>query len=237
MSCFFRISILTALVRISLSQFHQIVRMNASMLNTWYDPLPLCLMANSTSSNVSYWKTLEQCKENIPHYRYADGFATLPSSAFANKVRGTCCTEDVPIGERGFDEIVEGYEDGNINRAVMLLYQLSATNRSLLFMGDSMNTQIYAAFVTELGRSNNGGGTIDLEYFEKLWWSTRYGELGLGFKDRTQILNTAKWIPPEGSGYTNPVFIYSINMYYFSMGHHEVSNLPPYFTNPLQSCF
>lgn len=219
----FQLFIVFIIVNGAASQFHKLVRMNTSMLQTWYDRLPLCMIANATSSNVSYWTTLESCKKDIPHYMFADGFGGLPSSAFANKVRGTCCTEDVAVSDRGFDEVVEGFEDGNAKPVTKLLNELSAKNRSLLFMGDSMNTQVFAAFIDEMNREQSGGIYIG-NAFDDRWYSYstgRYTELGLTKKDMMYILNCGIWTPNNSSGYTNPVFIYNVNMYFFSMAHHE----------------
>ena len=85
---------------------------------------------------------------------------TLVSSAFANKVRGTCCTEDVPVSERGFDEVVEGFEDGKATRDMMqVLWDLSARNMALVLVGDSMNAQVRVRVM------ERGGGCARLYYY------------------------------------------------------------------------
>jgi hypothetical protein len=84
----------------------RVIKMNESTLNAWYDPVGACMVRQT--GNLSYWDYLGACKTNsTTPARFNDGFFTLPSSAFANKVRGTCCTEDVPLASRGFNEVME----------------------------------------------------------------------------------------------------------------------------------
>lgn len=199
----------------------ELVKLNDTMLKTYYDDLPICLMRDSTRvHNESFWDVLDGCrKKGFGAARYGDGFYTLPSSAFANKQRGTCCTEDVPIGDRGFDEVVRGYEDGGVNYMVELLELLSATNRSLVLLGDSMNTQVFHAMMEEINRG--GYGSMNKHDFQNRWWSQPDGYERVGMDSSIVyhvMLDVVLWTK-EGM---NPVTLYNMNLYYHNtLIHHE----------------
>jgi len=106
------------------------VRMNHSILRSWYDEVATCMI--ESPPNASYWQYLKGCHErSSTKATYSDGFFSLPSSAYNNKVRGCCCTDDMPLGQREFDYVMKGYEDGNEKPVLKLLIALSATNRRL----------------------------------------------------------------------------------------------------------
>jgi hypothetical protein len=56
--------------------------------------------------NYTYWELKDMCKYALPVAKYNEGFGTLPSSAFAHRVRGACCTEEVAFEERGFADVI-----------------------------------------------------------------------------------------------------------------------------------
>ena len=128
-----------------------IVVLNESLLATWYDSTQVCMLTDrSLPSNFSFWQVLWGCETQLaalpanngskPWHRHNSGFLVLPSSAYSRKARDGCCNSDVHVRDRGFDWVWQGFEDGGAQRqCIELMTELSVHNKSLLFMGDSMN--------------------------------------------------------------------------------------------------
>jgi hypothetical protein len=209
--------------------------MNASTLATWYDPLQVC-MINTSNVNApnTYGDILKNCAKAGALGQFGNGFFTLPSSAFSQKNREICCTEEKYLGERGFDEVIQGFEDGRTKVAVDVLMTLSSQNRSIAFLGDSMNTQLFTAFLEEVERELGSGDTF--EYHAQPWWFINKAYYNLGFSDKvmSMILNIVKWTPPplQNGFQGSSVYLYNINMYYFAFMDYEeatvAKNLIPF---------
>lgn len=203
------------------------VKLNHTLLMTWYDEVATCMIENT--GNQSYWQYLKSCHENSStKARYNDGFFTLPSSAYNNKVRGCCCSEDMPVREREFDYVMEGMEDGNQKPMLRLLTALSATNRSMVLLGDSMNSQFFHAMIQEIKRETSLGILEGNTIVASRWWHQDgiYQKMGMTGKSLTYFLDSYKWTPPEfdedgnvlkynGKQANNPVYFYNLNLYYF----------------------
>jgi hypothetical protein len=145
-----------------------------------------------------------------------DGLCTLPSSTFANRVRGWCCTEDLPFTERGFDMIAEGYDLPLVHPVLDILTELAIRNMSLMFLGDSMNGQLFSAFEQERRREEvllgnlNRIAPLDSEPTDQLWWA-RDGLYGISRKTLRHLPTRSIWVPPEDSTNGNKVYIYGIS--------------------------
>lgn len=204
-----------------------VVALDSSSLSSWYDPLALCMMKESDYSNhATYWTILEKCKKLHGPTKFDDGFYSLPSSAFANKVRGCCCTEEIPIKDRGFNWVLKGHEDGNTKVVSNILNEFSKRNMSVLFLGDSMNNQIHAAFRQELIRENTTG-KFEPDILRKRQWfydASIHEQMGLNRKVFGYITDTYRWTPidNETGKEMNPVYVYSVCIWYFNNIHEEL---------------
>ena len=136
-----------------------IVVMNESMLNTWYDPIQVCMIQDKdnyegTHNNIEHaWhcsaKVAKSMNTTEVKHRYTNGFGLLPH----RKPRDGCCTSDFKSSERGFDWVWPGYENGStVKVCVEMLDLLSRRGMSLMFIGDSMNNQVFRAFTEECVR-------------------------------------------------------------------------------------
>lgn len=201
--------------------------MDASNLKSWYDDLGLCMMDEKTyAPNATYWTMLENCKKVHGNGKYGDAFYSLPSSAFANKVRGCCCTEDVPTKDRGFDWVLKGHEDGKTKVVSNIFKQFSKQNMSIIFIGDSMNNQVFAAFQQELLRENTPG-KLELNALHQRPWfhdAKIHEKMGLNRKVFGYLPDSYSWTPidPETNKEMNTVFVYSVCIWYFNNIHEEV---------------
>ena len=83
-----------------------------------------------------------------------------------------CCVEDgLDLIDRGFDEVVEGYEDASQKPILKLLSFLSKSNRSLAILGDSMSVQFYWALLEEIARERLDGELIrDILLHDLIAW-------------------------------------------------------------------
>jgi hypothetical protein len=196
----------------------------------WFDPLALCMVTGRTSngasflnSSLTFYQTLTKCRENstklvgspfnlLPSTFCPDGLCTLPSSTFANKVRGWCCTEDLPFTERGFDLVAQGYDKPYAQPILEVLEELSRRNMSLVFLGDSMNGQFFSAFEQERRREEilrgrlNRSVPLDSEPTDRLWWALS-GTVSR--KTLRHIPTRSIWTPINSSG--NKVYIYGVS--------------------------
>jgi hypothetical protein len=65
----------------------------------------------------------------------------------------------MPISERGFDDIIDSFQSLESDIPVSKLMNiLLAKNKSVVFMGDSMNTQYFTAMIEELKREGLAAG-------------------------------------------------------------------------------
>lgn len=147
-----------------------LVTLNHAQLATWYDSTQMCMMEDrSRPRNSSYWQVLWGCEADLaalpenngtkPWHRHGPGFGVLPSSAYSRKTRDGCCNGDVHVRDRGFDWSFPGFENGTEQRqCIELMTLLSRQNMSVIFMGDSMNNQVYTAFIEECHREGIQGG-------------------------------------------------------------------------------
>jgi len=197
--------------------------LNGTQLSTWYDEVPVCMLRSYKDGtflpNASYNAVLEHCKNiSATPARYPYGFKILPSSAYSNKVRSVCCVEDLPLVDRGFDWVMDGYEDGTATPVLDMFLAMSKRNLSILTMGDSVNRQFYGALVEELIRE--GGdvkGTLQgFPMHGQRWWFE-----GLHSKVLATFPQSAMWTPNAtlypGHAPWNTVYIYDANMWYFSL--------------------
>jgi len=210
-----------------------LVQIDSTKLNTWYDAVETCMIQEKDYSHntTTYWTILDNCKKLHGKSTYDDGFIALKSSAFANKVRGTCCTEDIHLNERGLDWVVKGYEDGNTKIVSTIFKQLSEQNMSMIFLGDSMNNQIFDAFLNEFKREEqSAGGTFEHDIVKQQSWyhnGTIHEQLGLNRKVLSYFPDSFRWTPSPTSNkekdeVMHPVNVYCITMNYFNTIHEEM---------------
>ena len=201
-----------------------IVVLNHTMLQTWYDPVQICMMEDRRHlDNASYWTYLWDCEEALsvnktkPAHGYTTGFATLPSSAYSRKARDGCCNSDVQIRDRGFDWALEGYQDGTSQHAVAIMTLLSQRNMSIVFMGDSMNNQVFTAFIEECKREGIQG-SFDAGVRGSLPWFQSPSTYGLSQKSLAYIGAVIKfdWTDryKKSNNKTQSVYIYVIDVWY-----------------------
>ena len=194
--------------------------LNQSSLAQFYDPLSLCLFQsykdNSFAPNESYNHVLDHCKHQGFLGRNPHGFKILPSSAFTNKIRSVCCVEDLPLTDRGFDWVVDGYEDGTATPVLNMFLAMSRRNLSILLMGDSVNRQIYSAMMEELIREKGDvcGTLREFHIHGERWWYD-----GLHKKVLPSFPQSAAWTPNAScfSSVNHPlhtVYMYDVNMWY-----------------------
>ena len=194
--------------------------MNESNLAQWYDPQSLCMLKsyknNTFAQNESYHHVLDHCKNQGMIGRYPNGFKILPSSAFTNKVRSVCCVDDLPLNARGFDWVIDGYEDGTATPVLNMFLAMSTRNLSILLMGDSVNRQLYGALMEELIREK---GDVFGTLREFHMHGTRAWFDGLHPKVLPAFPQSASWTPnaslfPSNTQPLNTVYIYDVNMWY-----------------------
>lgn len=211
----------------------RIVSIKADNLHLWYDEITMCMLNDiydplmKVKLNLTYYESLQWCEVNrtkVPNNPFNalkkrmcdDALCSLPSSTFANKVRGWCCTEDIPLSQRGFDLVVEGFDKPLEKPVLDILALLSQRNMSIVFLGDSMNGQMYWAFEQERRREEivrgfeSRSSILHSEPIEKLWWAsdqvmTLYGISKHALK---HVSSRFVWYPES---FGNRVFIYSIS--------------------------
>jgi len=197
-----------------------LAKVSSRNLSLWYDALAVCMIQSEFQKNSSYWTILPKCKENLPkgfNVIYNDGFFTLPSSAFANKVRGCCCTEDMPLSERGFDNIVEGFDDPLSKPLLDFFLELSLKNKSLLLLGDSMNSQYLAAIQEEM-RREVGFEIVVMEPLDNRWYYKRLPDVNMTHKNMKHLRALSLFDPKQLPISLNtkncsfPVFVYDFSV-------------------------
>jgi hypothetical protein len=109
---------------------------------------------------------------------------------------------------------------------------LSATNRSIILMGDSMNTQLYSAMLEEIQREGINC-TIEHHAVWERWWvkdPSIYSSWGISKKALTYFLDSVRLelgnnalSSYKGLPANNTVWIYQMNMYFFSSLAEEVT--------------
>ena len=127
----------------------KIKKIDINGMRSWgYDELSLCTIFASTPHNTL---TVEQLKStctqklianNIDlHPLHKPGFQPLQSGGTLKPL--DVCNEEVPLSERGFDEVIEGFENGAQNKHLLTLFlELSVRNMSVVLIGDSINNQV-----------------------------------------------------------------------------------------------
>lgn len=200
--------------------------MNDSNLAQWYDPLALCILhaykENLFPLNYSYSFALDHCKNELGEGRYPMGFKVLPSSSYTNKVRSVCCTEDIPLTDRGFDWVIDGYEDSSATPVLNMLVSMSKKNLSMLLMGDSVNRQYYAALVEELTRENGTHESVGTYRTFTMPSERSWFNWPLDAKVLASFPQCSAWTPnparfPELGPNPNTVYLYDLNMWFMAL--------------------
>jgi hypothetical protein len=201
--------------------------LNHTMLQTWYDPIQICMMKDRQLTNGTYRQYLEECEAELSLngtklvHPYSTGFAVLNSGAGEKRSRDGCCNSDIQIKDRGFDWVVKGYENGKEQHVTQLMTFLSKHNMSLIFMGDSMNSQIFAAFLEECSREGIEG-SFNHDAKGSFSWIQNPEEYGLDRKILSNIRAIIKFdwslkkkaSAAEDEGfYNNSIYLYDINMW------------------------
>lgn len=200
----------------------------------WYDPIQLCMMNTTIDQlinpygNTSYWTFLQYCESitNLStNHIYKDGFYTLPSSAFSRKNRDGCCTSDVKLKDRGYNWIYSesANQIGNNTICLDILYSLGYQNKSLMFIGDSMNNQVFTAFLEECKREERnthqyGQWLDDCKYEFDLYSNPE--QYSIPNKLLRYIHNVVKYSFIHFNNRYH-IYIYAIDMWY---GKHIVSD-------------
>jgi len=168
--------------------------------------------ANPTP-NGSYWETLSLCQtqtQNTTQHHPPTGFGVLPSSAYSRKARDGCCNSDVHVRDRGFDWVWQGYENGTEQRqCIELMSELSLHNKSLVFIGDSMNNQVFTALIEECVREGIDGA-FDGGAKGGMDWVQNPEAFGLTRKTLAMVGGATR-LDLRGGG---PVYIYAIDVWY-----------------------
>ena len=125
----------------------EFVKIGLDKMMTWYNEEELCMIANSTLANpIGNEELMDKCMKEQSKVSKKDvsfGLLSLSSNPQSNRMRSICCPEEMPHSERGFDRVVKGFEDGRENHQMMdILWELSARNMSMVWMGDSMSMQV-----------------------------------------------------------------------------------------------
>ena len=127
----------------------KIVKIGVEDIRSWgYDETSICTIINSTrSSQYSVDRLHDLClqQRNLPPTTgrppYQHGMEGL---FYGSRMYREVCNEDVPLAERGFDEVVEGFENGSKNKQLLEVFlELSARNMSIVSIGDSINNQVF----------------------------------------------------------------------------------------------
>ena len=112
----------------------QFLTMNQSMTEQWYGKNGTCLLFPPTQQ--SFQERMQTC--NIDSLETLSFGGTLTPFSFQrdNQPYGHCCISDMSLHERGFVDVIEGYEDPNRLTLYRLLNYLLETKRgALVFIG------------------------------------------------------------------------------------------------------
>ena len=202
-----------------------IIVMNQSSLQTWYTPAQECMISKgSWPLNVSYDFVEKSCEDSA-----GKRSASLQSLHSGSRVRDVCCTEDLPLNDRGFDWVLSGHENGHSTPLVDLFISLSRRNMSLITVGDSTNGELYESLIAELMREGLKG-TINRDVINGREWFHETMKKKLCFSSKTtDCVEAAFSWTPELSSTTNfpeimhPVFVYQILLWYFDDSPEEIT--------------
>ena len=108
--------------------------------------------------------------------------------------------------DRGFDEVIEGYEDPLRKPLFEFLSVLSATNRSFVMIGDSMMNQWFRAFVDEVKRENITGSKLEMLSPQNQSWYEMY----VKSSSKKYLMDYWRWTPQSlrSSSTGSPVYMY-----------------------------
>lgn len=137
---------LTLLLQFSYSLM--LKRMSESMIPLWYDNIGTCLLSNQMSY-LQYNDAVMNCSGG--HSSGMKGLFPLQIDSSLSDLN-FCCTVELPLRERGYLDAFDGFDDPSTQRALDVLDYLSDKNKSLIFIGDSMNQQFFSAFKLEIRR-------------------------------------------------------------------------------------
>ena len=146
------------------NSYINVVKMNSStLLQNWFDLKQQCLLQKRghNSTSITSQSLFKGCSGINTSVSTPYGFSHLPSLVSGRSIHHFCCVEDgLDLIDRGFDEVVEGYEDASQKPILKLLSFLSKSNRSLAILGDSMSVQFYWALLEEIARERLDGELI-----------------------------------------------------------------------------
>ncbi len=138
-------------------QSAKIKKIDINDMRSWgYDELSLCTIFASTPQNTLNVEQLKStCTQklianNIELYPlHKPGLKPLQSGGMSKPL--DVCNEEVPLSERGFDEVIEGFENGAENKHLLTLFlELSVRNVSVVLIGDSINNQVSRVIRTRM---------------------------------------------------------------------------------------
>jgi hypothetical protein len=117
-----------------------------------------------------------------------------------------CIGNGLLYADRGFDEVIEGYEDPRRQPLFQFLSLLSGTNRSFVMIGDSMMNQWFRAFVDEVKRENITESTLEMLSPQNQSWY----ELYVKPSSKKYLMDYWRWTPSPliSSNTDNPVYMY-----------------------------
>jgi hypothetical protein len=121
---------------------------------------------------------------------------------------GVCCVEEgLLFADRGFDEVIEGYEDPTHRPLFEFLSKLSEHNMSFVAIGDSMTSQWFRAFLDELKRENVTGSKLEfLSPQSRSWYDTFVKP-----SSKRYLRDFWRWTSPQ---MTNAVYLYLLDAWY-----------------------
>lgn len=182
------------------------MKMNQSTLESWYNQVARCALFSNETSDMEMHEAHFFCKSKFRSINsnirsVGSDIHFLP----AHNMTG-CPRRDMPLRERGFDEVIPGYEDATATPLLKMFEILSTSNRSLILMGDSTMRQLYYAFMFEARREShrmefNCG--IDGEQFTK-------NTLGVTLTSKV-FSHICVWTPPVRGPQSNPVTVYHLS--------------------------
>ena len=190
--------------------------MNQSSLQTWYTPAQECMISKGAwPLNASYDFVEKSCEGSG-----GKKSASLQTLHSGSRLRDVCCTEDLPLNDRGFDWVLQGHENGYSTPLIDLFISLSRRNMSLITVGDSTNGELYESLIAELTREGLNG-TINRDVINGRQWYYETMKKKLCFSSKTtdcveaafswtpEILNTTDF-----AGILHPVLVYQILLWY-----------------------
>ena len=188
--------------------------MNQTMIEKWYGVKGSCML----STRQPFEELMQSCNLELLESLPFGGTLTPFSFYRDNKPFGHCCTSDLPLIERGFADVIEGYEDPNRLTLYRLLSYLLETKRALVFIGDSSTAQMFAALVHESRREGQRQDIGQILPFADIetWGFDRFYD----FYDFRWVNDIYVWHPPTFLNATGQVvFLYCIRLGVF--GHSE----------------